>query len=82
MQVVPPKLGSFTNSKRFSKAEVTPGVGDYNLNGFKSLGKVSETEFQEHSQLQKFSSVAHRHIRSRSAMRPQQRNKSGGDERT
>ena len=40
-------MGTFTNEKRWNKKpEVsTPGVGDYDLTGFKSYAKASETTF-------------------------------------
>ena len=43
----PIPLGTFTNEKRWTKkAEVSsPGVGDYDLTGYKSFAKASETAF-------------------------------------
>ena len=42
----PIPLGTFTNEKRWNKKPVvSPGVGDYDLTGFKSYAKASETTF-------------------------------------
>ena len=39
-------LGTFTNEKRWNKKPIqSPGVGDYDLTGFKSYAKASETAF-------------------------------------
>jgi len=60
-------LGTIGNEKRWSnKNQKSPGVGDYNLNGFKSLGRASETAFE--TNLKPRSDSRERGSRSRSAM--------------
>ena len=43
-----PSYGTIGNAKRFveNKHVVTPGVGQYNLAGFKSFAKAAETPFE------------------------------------
>lgn len=45
MQAKPIKLGTFYGEKRWNEAPVTPGVGDYDLTGFKNIAKANETNF-------------------------------------
>lgn len=46
MQAKPIKLGTFTNERRWNEANVTPGVGDYDLTRFKNIVKANETNFE------------------------------------
>jgi len=39
-------LGTFTNEKRWNEANITPGVGDYDLTRFKNIAKANETNFE------------------------------------
>lgn len=68
VQAKPPKLGTIGQEKRWSKHQKTPGVGDYNINGFKSLGRASETVFETMQPMSRRSGSRERHSRSRSAM--------------
>lgn len=43
----PPQLGTIGHEKRWNETIVTPGVGDYDLLGFKCLNKASETNFEK-----------------------------------
>ena len=46
MNAKPVHLGTFNNEKRWDHRKVkTPGVGDYDLTGYKNWAKVSETNF-------------------------------------
>jgi len=43
----PIPLGTFNTETRWKKLETpSPGVGDYDLTGFKSYAKVAETTFE------------------------------------
>lgn len=68
VQAKPAKLGTIGQEKRWSKHQKTPGVGDYNINGFKSLGRASETAFETMQPVSRRSGSRERHSRSRSAM--------------
>ena len=68
VQTKPPKLGTIGQEKRWSQNKKTPGVGDYNINGFKSLGRASETVFATMKPMSRRSGSNERHSRSRSAM--------------
>ena len=39
-------MGTFTNEKRWNDANITPGVGDYDLTRFKNIAKANETNFE------------------------------------
>ena len=70
MQSKPIKLGSFGNDPRFKRGKIksTPGVGDYDLTGFKNFAKASETVFEipKYSKVQ--SNRLNQHNRARSAV--------------
>jgi hypothetical protein len=42
----PVPLGTFTNERRWNESQTGPGVGDYDLTGFKNFAKASETVFE------------------------------------
>jgi hypothetical protein len=44
----PPQMGTIGNEKRWKESDkslITPGVGSYNIAGFKSIAKASESTF-------------------------------------
>lgn len=73
-------MGTFTNQIRWNKAPKSPGVGDYDLTGFKSFAKASETVFEiPKKQTNVASSGEKGYSRPKSVM---QRSENGGYERS
>jgi hypothetical protein len=66
-----PLFGTMGQEKRWSTyKKITPGVGDYNLNGFKSLSRACETVFEtiKHESCRSSTNEQRRHLRSRSVL--------------
>ena len=67
MQAKPIPLGTFTNAKRWNEATISPGVGDYDLTGFKNFAKASETQFEIPQKLTGIAGSGEKRARAKSA---------------
>lgn len=69
VQAAPAKLGSFGQEKRWQQPKPqSPGVGDYDLTGFKNFAKASETTFDLPKYLKLDQKRLVRHSRAKSAV--------------